>query len=128
MSIVSIAGTLILQGDLTCDGNVNLESSGMIIPIANSVTETVFSCPIRDFVSSNGKTPIITSTTADINIRGIVNGKGAGFPANFGPGANSTLKDNRGLVIPFYGASHAGTGYALDVIGDLQVIEEEFTL
>jgi hypothetical protein len=128
MSIVSVAGTLILNGDMVCNGSVSVENTGKIIPIANEVTETVFSCPVRDFVSSNGKSPTITSTTSDINIRGQIDGNGRGFPANFGPGANSTLTDNRNVKIPFYGATHAGVGFVKDVIGEVHIYEEDFVI
>jgi hypothetical protein len=126
--IVSISGTLILKGDLVCTGSVIVENAGKIIPIANEVTETLFSCPIKDFVCSNGKSPTITSITSDINISGWIDGNSQGFPANFGPGANSTLLDNYDYAISFYGATHAGLGFVEDVPEEFFNFTEEFTL
>ena len=136
MSSVSIAGTLILKGDLACTGTVSLTSTGLIVPVVNELTDYIFSCPIKDLVSQNGKTPTITSYSTDlsplggaIRISGNINSNGQGFSANFGPGANSTLYAvNTEIVASIYGATHGGLGFVSDIPGSIQVVEEQFTV
>jgi hypothetical protein len=128
MSMVSISGTLILNSDLVCTGDVIVENIGLVVPVANKVIETFLSCPTKEIVSANGKSPTITSTTSDITVLGSINGNGHGFPANLGPGANSLLEDNFGIQILFYGATHAGVGYADNVPESYVFMSEEFVL
>ena len=47
----------------------------------------------------------------DILINGLIDGEGAGFESNRGPGCNSLLTDSSGNELIGYGATHAGLGY-----------------
>ena len=44
-------------------------------------------------------------------MNGLIDGEGAGFESNRGPGCNSLLTDNYENELPGYGATHAGLGY-----------------
>lgn len=128
MSIVSIAGTLILNGDLLNDDEVRVEATGQVIPVPRDLMDTIFSCPTKGFLCQNGKSPTITSTTSDIQILGRINGQGRGFPAMAGPGANSTLMDSQDDPSNIYGANHAGIGTVQEVPGTNEVVEEYYTI
>jgi hypothetical protein len=128
MSNSVINGTLILNSDLYCSGSVTIEPDSTVIPIANEVIDQIYSCPIQDYIWSNGKSPTIVSKTSDIIIDGIIDGKGRGYSANSGPGANSLLNDVLGKQILFYGATHAGIGSAQDVSGTIQYYEEQYII
>ena len=128
MSSTIVSGTLILGGDLTCDGLINVTPTGIIIPVATSLIESFLSCPTRDLIFPNGKSTVITSTTSNIQIDGQINGEGTGFPANAGPGANSLLPDSNGSPVYYYGATHAGVGFAQDTPGIIEYHDEIYTL
>lgn len=128
MSIVSIAGTLILNGDILNNGDIHVAGSGLIIPVPRDLMDTIYSCPSKGFLCQNGKSPTITSTASDIQILGQINGQGQGFPAMTGPGANSTLRDNQDDPSDIYGANHAGIGSVRDVPGEIELLEEYYTV
>lgn len=112
-------GTIILNSDLNCEGDVIVDAYGIVIPVASEVMDPVFSSPIQDYVASDGKAPAITSLLGNIDISGLVKGDNSGFGADLGPGANSTLLDNSGLTIPLYGATHAGIGAVTPLPGQI---------
>ena len=111
MSTVTINGTLILNGDLTCDGDILVSSTGKIIPIPSEKSkEPVYSCRLNTYIETNGAGRVITSRYGSITVDGIIDGEGVGFEKDFGPGANSKKLDSLGFPIPQYGATHAGRG------------------
>lgn len=128
MSYISIAGTLILNGDILTSGEVRVENTGLLMPVSRDLIDGIYSCPAKDLMFQNGKTPSITSTASDIQILGTVNGIGQGFPPNVGPGANSTLKDSQDDPSDIYGANHAGIGYVTSIPGTIELVEEEFII
>jgi hypothetical protein len=127
---ISIAGTLILNGDILTDEDVRVETLGTLIPVARDLKDTIYSCPIRNFISQNGKAPSITSTFSGnaIEILGAVNGIGQGFSANNGPGANSTLLSSQAEPSDIYGATHAGLGSVQNVPGTIELVQEDITV
>ena len=127
MSIISIAGTLILNGDINALDDVRVETSGKLIPVGRDLMDSIYSCPSKDFIYQNGKTPTITTTT-DIHILGTVDGIGKGFPPNAGPGANSALLDNVEDTCDIYGANHAGIGTVTNIPGTIELVKEDFTV
>ena len=135
MSDVTIIGTLRLEGDLLCTGKVRVD--GTVIPVPSELIDMIYSCPTQKLISQNGKSPTITSLSygttyssdVAINISGRIDGKGRGFPANFGPGANSILYAvNTEIPASIFGATHAGPGAVENVPGSLQIVEEQFTV
>jgi hypothetical protein len=127
---VSIAGTLILNSDIIVGDEVRVESSGLVIPIARDLIDTIYSCPTKSFLCQNGKSPTIKSTQSNISIisGGVIDGVGKGFPAFTGPGANSSLIDSQNDPCDIYGANHAGIGTVSDVPGTLEFLEEYYTI
>ena len=137
MGIISIAGTLILKGDILTFDEVRIETTGKIIPVARDLMDSIYSCPSKDFVCQNGKTPTITSTASGEAITvlaGItpshvsIDGIGRGFPPNTGPGANSSLLDNVQDTSDIYGANHAGIGTVTNIPGTIELIKEDYTV
>ena len=119
-------GVLILQGDINVTGNVLVDTFGVIVPAPIGL-DRIYSCPAKDYVSSNGKAPAIRCDS-DIIINGIIDGIGQGFLPNEGPGANSTLFDNQFNLSNIYGANHAGIGSVENVPGGIILVEEDFLI
>lgn len=129
MSSVDIYGTLILNGNLTCDGTTTIHPSGLVAPVPDSsYMDAFFSCPSSSYITPNGIGRTIESTEADIVVQGIIDGDSTGFQEDKGPGCNSVLLDNFGLPIRGYGATHAGVGSMTADPGVEQVFTEEITL
>jgi len=129
MSDVIVSGTLILNGDLEATGNVTVTSSGLIVPIPDSAYMAAYhSCPSDTYITANGCSRVIRSTSGDIDISGSVNGTAQGFNPGTGPGCNSVLIDNLGHDIDGYGATHAGIGGMYPDPGTIAVWMDEVTL
>lgn len=133
MSIISIAGTLILNGDIITPGQVEVTGSGKLIPVARDLMDSIYSCPTKDFQYQNGKSPTITSTAKGDNVihiwsGGVVDGVGQGFPPNAGPGANSSLLDSAFDPSDIYGANHAGIGTVTNIPGTIELLKEDYTV
>lgn len=130
MSTVTVSGTLILNGNLTCDGDVTVTSTGVVIPIPDPDTKKSFYSPrTNSYTTANGQGRTITSTTGDIiiDVGGIINGLGQGFESDRGPGNNSTLLNALEDTIPGYGATHAGLGY-VRIESNSMFITEYYTI
>ena len=110
MSNITINGTLILDGNISCDGDVTVTPTGLVIPVPDSDLMKSFYTPGDGNTSSNGCGRTISSTAGGVYIEGLVDGSGQGFGSNLGPGCNSTLKDSSGNFLIGYGSSHAGFG------------------
>jgi hypothetical protein len=125
---ISIVGTLILNSDIIVDDKI--EIYGTVIPIARDLVDTIYSCPTKDFLCQNGKSPTINSSESDIQILsgGLIDGLGQGFSANTGPGANSSLLDNQNDPSNIYGANHAGIGTVSNIPGTTELIDEFHTI
>jgi len=109
---VTINGTLLLEGNLTCYGDITITAAGKVIPVPDKdLKKSYFSLDTFSYTTANGGSRTITSTIGDIYVYGLIDGKGAGFESNQGPGCNSLLTDTSGNQLPGYGASHAGLGY-----------------
>lgn len=130
MSTVNINGCLILNGELTCDGNVNVHASGKIIPVPSTASkQAYFCCVINDHKYSNGKGRTIKSVNGGITIDGTIDGDYQGYGPNAGPGVNTHLEDSTGNPILGYGATHAGLGAPLYPLpGALDEQIQHFTL
>jgi len=137
MSLISIAGTLILNGDILTPGEVRVETIGKLIPRARDLMDTIYSCPAKNLkcpvgespiITQNGKSPTITTTASDIQILGTVDGIGQGFPANTGPGANSSQLDSAFDPSDIYGANHAGIGTVTSIPGAIELLKEDYTV
>lgn len=108
----TINGCLLLEGNLTCHGDVTITDFGKVIPVPDEdLKKSFYSLQTSSYTTANGGSRTMTSTTGDINVDGLIDGFGQGFESNRGPGCNSLLKDNSGNELPGYGASHAGLGY-----------------
>lgn len=119
MSTTTINGTLILDGNLTCDGDIEVTYAGEIYPDMGALSEdSYYSCESESYIKTNGTTRVIKSTNGDITINGGINGEGRGFGVNQGPGANSTLESNLGQI-KGYGATHAGLGAGVAKPGEI---------
>ena len=111
MSTTLINGHLLLNGDLSCDGDITVSHVGVVNPVPDpDLMKTFYSYQTNSYITANGKSRIMTSTTGDIIVNGLIDGEGFGFESDRGPGSNSALRDTVGRVIPAYGASHAGRG------------------
>jgi len=111
MSVTIISGTLLLNSDLYCDGNITITPYGVVTPIPDpELMKTYYSYQSNSYITANGGNRAMTSTTGGIIVNGLIDGKGAGFESNRGPGCNSILQDSSGNVLQGYGASHAGMG------------------
>lgn len=111
-SETTINGTLILDGDLATYGDIQVTTSGLVIPVPDlDLMKTFYNYPTNTYVTANGHSRQMTSLTGDILINGHINGEGAGFESNRGPGSNSLFTDSSGDVLSGYGATHAGLGY-----------------
>lgn len=109
---VTINGTLILDGNLTCNGDIIVTTSGKVIPVPDpDLMKTFYSYQTNSYITGNGGSRKITSTTGSVIINGVIDGEGAGFESNRGPGCNSLLTDSTGNPLGGYGATHAGLGY-----------------
>ncbi len=112
MSYTTINGTLILDGDIACNGDIEITTSGKVIPVPDpEMMKTFYSYYTNSYITANGDSRRITSTTGNILINGIIDGKGAGFESDRGPGCNSLLTDKDQTPLGGYGATHAGLGY-----------------
>ena len=77
MSVIIINGTLIQDGDVTCDGNITVTSMGIVIPVASSYyTQSMFSCQTRAYVTCTGKSRHIKSTGGSVLVDGLIDGDG----------------------------------------------------
>ena len=115
MSEVIINGTFLLDGDLACNGHIEVTTSGKVIPVPDpDLMKTFYSYRTNSYITANGGSRKMTSTTGDILINGLIDGEGAGFESNRGPGCNSLLRDSTGNLLSGYGATHAGLGYISD--------------
>ncbi len=111
MSTTYINGHLLLDGDLSCDGDITVSPAGIVNPIPDpDLMKTFFSYQSNSYITANGKSRTMTSTTGDIIVNGLIDGEGFGFESDRGPGANSALKDSSGNLLPGFGASHANLG------------------
>jgi len=127
MSTIIINGTLLLDGNMVCSGDITITPSGKVIPIPDADDmKTYWSIESHSYITSNGAGRVITSELGNITVNGIIDGYGEGFDANEGPGSNSVLTDNLGFQIPGYGATHAGTGSVIVEPGATLFISEEF--
>jgi len=112
MSITIINGTLLLDSDLACNGDIEITTSGKVIPVPDpDLMKTFYSYETNKYITANGGSRKITSTTGNVLINGIIDGIGAGFESNRGPGCNSLLTDSSGNILSGYGATHAGLGH-----------------
>jgi len=110
MSSITINGTLLLDGDIACNGDIEVTTSGKVIPVPDpDLMKTFYSYQTNSYITANGGSSKITSTTGNIVINGVIDGEGAGFESNRGPGCNSLLTDS-GNPLGGYGATHAGLG------------------
>lgn len=109
---IVINGTLLLDGDLACNGQIEVTTSGLIIPVPDEdLMKTFYSLRTNSYTTANGGSRKVTSTTGNILINGLIDGEGAGFESNRGPGCNSLLTDSSGNALSGYGATHAGLGF-----------------
>ena len=114
---VKINGTLLLDGDLACNGYIEVTTSGLVIPVPDEdLMKSFYSYRTNSYITANGGSRKMTSTTGDIVINGLINGEGAGFESNRGPGCNSLLQDSSGNLLSGYGATHAGLGFFAEQI------------
>jgi len=112
MSTTIINGTLLLERDLACNGDIEITTSGKVVPVPDQdLMKTFYSYRTNSYITANGGSRKVTSTTGNILMNGLVDGEGAGFESNRGPGCNSLLRDSSGNILPGYGATHAGLGY-----------------
>lgn len=108
----TINGTLLLEGNLTCYGDITITTTGKVIPVPDEdLRKSYFSLDTFSYTTANGGSRTITSTIGDIYVYGLIDGKGYGFESNKGPGCNSLLTDSSGNENPGFGATHAGKGY-----------------
>jgi hypothetical protein len=129
MSTVTVNGALILNGELTCDGNITVTAPGIVFPIASEqYTRSYYSCETRDYKSCSGRGRVIKSIAGNIDVEGLIDGDGLGFDTDRGPGCNSVLLDNMGFAIKGYGATHAGVGAMRSDSGSVGLIFDQFTL
>lgn len=113
MSTANIHGCLILNGNFTCDGDINVSSTGKVISVASLESKKAyFNCATNEHIYSNGESRKLKSTQGDITVDGLIDGDSQGFGPNTGPGVNSLMEDSSGNVIVGYGATHAGLGAA----------------
>jgi hypothetical protein len=112
MSTITISGTLLLDGNLACNGDIIVETSGKVITIPDrDLMKTFYNYSTNSYITANGGSRKITSTTGNILMNGLIDGEGAGFESNRGPGCNSLLTDSDGTTLHGYGATHAGLGH-----------------
>jgi hypothetical protein len=120
MSSVIVSGTLILNGNLTCDGDITVTPTGVVISVPNpDLMQSFYSLRTNAYTTSNGSGRFMTSTTGNIDIEGLIDGIGKGFPADQGPGCNSLSVDSLGNRLVGYGATHAGIGDITMQAGDV---------
>lgn len=111
MSSVVINGTLLLDSNLSCNGDIEITSHGKVIPVPDEdIMKTFYSYHTNSYKTANGGSRSMTSTTSNIIVEGVISGIGRGFESNRGPGCNSLFVDEDGDVLSGYGASHAGLG------------------
>ncbi len=111
-STCTVNGKLLLDGDLVCNGDIQVTLSGVVIPVPDpDMMKTFYSYPTNSYITANGGSRKMTSITGNILINGLIDGEGAGFESNRGPGTNSLLTDSTGSILSGYGATHAGLGY-----------------
>jgi len=104
-----INGTLILDGELTSNGDIQLTSRGALTPIASEkYKKQIYSR--NAYITPNGRGRIITSVNNSIGVFGLINGTGQGFGSDQGPGCNSVLRGLSGEILTGYGATHSGLG------------------
>lgn len=126
MSTLTINGTLIQDGNVTCDGGITVTSSGIVLPYASIYySRALFSCSSQRYMSCTGKSRKMESLRGDVLIDGYIDGEGRGFEPHKGPGCNSSLIDNQHHPIPGYGATHAGLGYVTADPGAIDYYTEE---
>jgi hypothetical protein len=112
MSITIINGTLLLDGNLACNGDIIVTTRGKVFTVPDrDMMKTFYSYQTNSYITANGGSRKITSTTGNILMNGLIDGEGAGFESNRGPGCNSLLTDSDGTTLPGYGATHAGLGH-----------------
>lgn len=111
MSVTNISGCLILDSQLTCDGDININATGKVIPIPTK--DVFFNCRTNENKYTNGEGRTIKSLQGDITIDGTIDGDAIGYGPNKGPGVNSLMEDYMGNTIKGYGATHAGLGSPL---------------
>jgi hypothetical protein len=111
MSSILINSVLILNGNITCNGDITITPTGQVIPVPDpDLKKTFYSYHTNSYTTSNGQGRFLTSTTGSISVQGIINGKGQGFGSDRGPGTNSTYINDTGYKFNGYGATHAGLG------------------
>lgn len=111
MSTVLISGNFLLNGDLSCDGDITISPSGIVNPVPDEeLMKRFYSYQTNSYITANGGARTMTSTTGDVIVNGLIDGEGAGFESDRGPGCNSVLQNSSGVKLPEYGASHAGLG------------------
>lgn len=111
MSSVTINGTLILNGNLSCSGDVTVTSQGLVTPVPDSqFKKSYFNPETQRYTTSIGVGRTITTFLGGITVQGLIVGDGLGFNWNEGPGCNSTLYDANDRMLQLYGATHAGVG------------------
>jgi hypothetical protein len=125
MSFVNINGALVLDGNLTCNGDITVTPIGLVVPVPDEDSKKSFYSHERDFKFSNGFGRRMTSTTGSIYHQGLIDGRRQGFDYHQGPGANSLLTDSSGNRFEGYGATHAGLG-AINSIGNTPPPEEAY--
>jgi hypothetical protein len=118
--MITISGTLILNGNLTSNEGIEITSTGIVIPVPDVETKnSFFSYQSNSYIWSNGQGRCLTSTTGNIRLDGLIDGRLQGFTSNQGPGANSILIDSSGNILQGYGATHAGLGALFNPINSI---------
>jgi len=111
MSSIVINSLLVLNGNLTCSGDITITLNGKVTPVPDpSLMKSYYSTESNSQIQSNGCGRTITSTTGNVYVLGDIDGTGQGFPSDQGPGCNSTGLDSLGNKTQGYGATHAGVG------------------
>jgi len=131
MSAIVVSGTLILNGNLTCSGDIDITSTGLVTPVSDPDTlKTFYSYRTNSYITANGQGRKMASTLGDITISsgGIIYGLGQGFGPDRGPGNNSTLLNIFNRPVPGYGATHAGLGSVKIEPGLIMYITEYITI
>lgn len=124
--MVLITGTLILNGNLTSNGDITITPTGLVIPVPDQDTKKAFYSYETDYMYANGLGRFMTSTTGSITHQGFIDGRGQGFSSNQGPGASSRLLDNLNIKLEGYGATHAGLGALLNPTNTVPSPEEPY--
>ena len=109
MSIVLINAALILDGNIACNGNVQVTLTGVVTVVPDpDLKKSVYSYKTNSYTTSNGVGRSITTTEGGIDHNGLI--KGAGFDSDEGPGNNSLGVNSLDNLLIGYGATHAGLG------------------